>query len=155
MPPSPSTALSPAKQKQTGKRTPVASQPATDRGSHKPTFRLPSRASVAPSKAYKPHSARAAEGSRLVRVVEPEDNSSAALTPKSASPPHRQVSGREAASSPAAVGVPASLTVNGTLSDSPTKPVGKAPAFTGDPRNKGLANMMAALGGRRRKAGAA
>lgn len=155
---SPSSALSPAKPKHAGKRVSLAPQPAPERGSSRPASRLPSKAGAAASKAEKGHSTKAA-GSRLVRVVEPDDQSSVA--PSSTTDPtctldkpDKDKDGAQEDESKPAEGPPSSPQLDAPSSETTTKMVGRAPAFTGDPRNKGLTIMMAALGNRRRKSSA-
>ncbi|CDI80302.1 kinesin heavy chain, putative [Eimeria praecox] len=146
-------ATSPAKQKPLAKRSTTATA-GIDRVSVKRVPRAPSRGSI--GKPEKPSAAKGGEGSRLVRVVEPESHSSPAPTPKANSSLH------QAASPAKTVSIrlpdddpPPTPDANSTAVEAPTKVTGRAPAFTGDPRNKGLTNMMAALSGRRRKGGGA
>ncbi|KAL8272372.1 hypothetical protein Esti_003662 [Eimeria stiedai] len=156
---SPSFTLSPARQKQPGKRLSVMStQPTVDRGSSRPANRLPTRANTAALKAEKPNPARTV-GSRLVTLVEPDERSSAAPSSRSPPPSQKHVSGQsesnEDSATSGATGEPQTGSKANTLSPgTPSKALGRAPAFTGDPRNKGLANMTGTLS-RRRKSGAA
>ncbi|KAL8438827.1 hypothetical protein Efla_003864 [Eimeria flavescens] len=152
---SPSSALSPSRQKQLGRRVSVVHQSVVERGSSRPANRLPVRAPT--MKGDK--NAKAVGGSRLVKVVEPRERPSEAPQQRSTSPsqkgsPDKDGQTEEAAASPAGGGPSPISRVNLVPPAAPTKVTAKAPAFTGDPRNKGFASMTATLG-RRRKAGAA
>ncbi|KAL8435565.1 hypothetical protein ACSSS7_002410 [Eimeria intestinalis] len=122
-----------------------------------PSKRALKRGSVSAKPKTKARSGR--DGSRLVRVIEPDERSSTARSPRSASPSQEHVASQSEVNEDSATSgttdesqtaSKANLLPPGT----PSKAVGRAPAFTGDPRNKGLANMTAALS-RRRKSGAA
>ncbi|CDJ64465.1 kinesin heavy chain, putative [Eimeria necatrix] len=152
-------ASSPAKSKQVGKRNPTAAPAGVDRLSVKRLPRAPSsapsRASLASAKPEKPISARGGEGSRLVRVVEPEDHSSSALSPKVNSLQPPVLATKQVLTNPSIDKPPTAIEASRTSVEALTTAAGRAPAFTGDPRNKGLTNMVAALSGRRRKGSAA
>ncbi|OEH74463.1 kinesin heavy chain-like protein [Cyclospora cayetanensis] len=150
--PSPTPVAVPARHKQTSKRSSALVQAGADRGLVKRETRAPSRASGGAARADKPISAKDAEGSRLIKIVAPEAQSSVVPVEKGSSLPQRQTPSRDASPSPAAEEPPTLPSADTSAIGS--KMAGRAPAFTGDPRNKGFANMMASLG-RRRKNGAA
>ncbi|KAL8445792.1 hypothetical protein Emed_005348 [Eimeria media] len=121
-----------------------------------PPKRALKRGSVSAKPKAKARSGR--DGSRLVRVVEPDERSSAAPS-RSPSPSQKHVViqsevNEDSAASGATGESQAASKANLLSPAAPSKAAGRAPAFTGDPRNKGLSSMTATLS-RRRKSGAA
>lgn len=148
-------AVSPAKQKTSVKRSSAPAQASGDRASGKRTNHPSSKHNAAVS--FKEDTARSSspeDGQRHVRVVEPENQADAASSPQPITA-LQQTPGKVAASDLFTNGAPASTSADAPVTEPSPKVAGRLPAFTGDPRNKGFANMMATLGGRRRKNGAA